>query len=269
MTGPRNGSKWGTAVTRVGRCWSWVKMLRVTVIKRLTMVRRASGVASDEFASRWRAHAEMALGSMPASARPSQLAHCVTRPGSTDPLYDGVAVSWHEDPGALALHDAWVAADGSAETVIDVEATTCVHVEERIAIGGAWLANRWQPIATASCPLLIGFIEAIDGLTREQFRDYWWDQHRPLANRLVPDELEPVAYVHNYVAAGEPGRWAGIGEMYEHSLAVARKRGQWFDSDASGPLVADEERFLVRETRQVIVTDHEVIHASSTAPRPS
>jgi hypothetical protein len=239
-------------------------MVRVTVIKRLTMVRRATGVASDEFASRWRAHAEMTLGSMPASARPSRLAHCVTRPGSADPLYDGVAASWHDDEEALASHDAWVAADGSAETVIDVEATICVLVEERIAIGGAWLDNQWKQAPTAPCPLLIGFIEAIDGLTREQFRDYWWDQHRPLANRLVPDELEPVAYVHNYVAAGEPGHWAGIGEMYEHSLDVARKRGRWFESDAAGPLVADEKRFLVRETRQVIVTDHEVIRASST-----
>lgn len=236
----------------------------MTVIKRLTLVRRADDVPSDEFAARWRAHAERALSSMPESARPSRLAHCVTRTGSANPLYDGVAASWHDDEAALALHDACVATHDSTDAVLDVEATICVQVEERTAIGGDWLDNRWRQAATTPCPLLIGFIEAKDGLSREQFRDYWWDDHRPLANRLVPDELEPVAYVHNYVAAGEPGRWAGVGEMYEHSLDVARKRGGWFDSDASRALVADEERFLVRDTRQVIVTDHEVIHASST-----
>ena len=75
----------------------------------------------------------------------------------------------------------------------------------------------------------------------------------------MPAPLEPIAYVHDYVLPGEPGRWAGIGEMYERSLDVARERGAWFASEAALPLLADEERFLVRGTRHVLITDHEII----------
>jgi hypothetical protein len=78
---------------------------------------------------------------------------------------------------------------------------------------------------------------------------------------MVPSHLEPVAYVHNYVEADEPGRWAGIGEMYERSLDTARARGAWFESEEALPLVADEQRFLVRDTRQLMVTDQYVIKA--------
>ena len=64
---------------------------------------------------------------------------------------------------------------------------------------------------------------------------------RPLANQMVPSHLEPVAYVHNYVQPDEPGRWAGIGEIYEHSLDTARGRGAWFESEEARPLVEQLE----------------------------
>jgi hypothetical protein len=105
-------------------------------------------------------------------------------------------------------------------------------------------------------------IEPAPGLSRQAFRDYWWDRHRPLANQMVPSHLEPVAYVHNYVCSDEPGRWAGIGEMYERSLDTARGRGAWFEGEEALPLVADEERFLVRDTRELLVTNQYVINVA-------
>ena len=196
---------------------------------------------------------------MPTAVRPSRLAHCVTRPGRGDHAYDGVAISWHDDETVLAAHDEWMAKRKGGDSVVDDDATTSVCVEERTALGSGWLNERWRDSGGPPRLLLLGFIEAAEALTQEQFRDYWWDQHRPFANRLVPADLEPLAYVHDYVLPHEPGRWAGIGEMYERSLGVARERGAWFGRDEALPLVADEERFLVRDTRQVLVTDQEVI----------
>ena len=191
-------------------------------MKCLTLVRRAADLAPAEFGARWREQTDKALARMPASTRPTRLAHCVVRRGCGDPAYDGVAISWYGE-AALSAHDAWVAEHASTDAVLDRSATTCVRVQERTAIGAAWLDAQWRdPVATARL-LLIGFIEPANGLTRQQFRDYWWDHHRPLADRLVPAELGPVAYVHNYVSTGEPGRWAGIGELYEQSLDVARR----------------------------------------------
>ena len=96
-------------------------------------------------------------------------------------------------------------------------------------------------------------------MTRADFRDYWWSNHRPLANQLVPTALEPVAYVHDYLLPDEATRWAGVGEMYEASLDIARQRGAWFNSDAASALIADEDRFLVRTTRQLLITDQHLI----------
>jgi hypothetical protein len=170
-----------------------------------------------------------------------------------------VAISWHHDEESIASHDEWIVEQHSQGSVLDEDITTRVRVEERTVSGDGWIEAQWRHDRGRLRLFLIGFIEAAPPLTREQFRDYWWQQHRPLANRLVPAPLEPIAYLHDYVLAGEPGRWAGIGEMYERSLDVARERGAWFASEAALPLLADEERFLVRDTRQVLVTDHEII----------
>ena len=134
-----------------------------------------------------------------------------------------------------------------------------MRVEERTVFGDAWLQERWRQHPGTPQLLLIGLIEAADGMTREEFRDYWWTQHRPLANQLVPPALQPVAYVHDYLLPGEATEWAGIGEMYDTSLDVARQRGAWFDSPAATALLADEDRFLVRTTRQLLVTEQHLI----------
>ena len=188
------------------------------MIKRMTLVRRAAGIAPDEFGPQWREQAEKALSSMPSGARPLRLAHCVARPGRGDRLYDGVAISWHHDEEAIAGHDESMVEQHSHGSVLDEDTTTRLRVEERTVSGDGWIQAQWRYERGRLRLLLIGFIEAAPPLTRDQFRDYWWQQHRPLANRLVPAPLEPIAYVHDYVLPGEPGRWAGIGEMYERSL---------------------------------------------------
>lgn len=48
-------------------------------------------------------------------------------------------------------------------------------------------------------------------------------------------------------------------ELYESSLDTARRRGAWFASDEARPLLADEERFLVPDTRQLLITDQYLI----------
>jgi hypothetical protein len=234
--------------------------------KRLSFVRMAAGVPVEEFGDRWRRHAEDALRSMPPSLAPHRLAHCVVRPGRPGrlrPPYDGVAISWYDDASVIGEQDAWLtthaaAADGQAG-VLDYASTSNVVVEERTVLGEAWLLDRWQERGPAPTLLLIALLEAAPGHTRESFRDYWWDQHRPLANSLIPAGLQPAAYIHDYILPGEPGSWAGIGELYENSLDLARQRHAWTESDAARPVVDDEERLLVRATRRVLVTDQELV----------
>jgi EthD domain len=235
------------------------------MIKRMTFVRRASSLRPDEFADRWRAQAREERESAPAGVGPARLAHCLVREGRTPPAHHGVAIAWFDNADSLARYDAWRAdrtANGAAR-VEDEGSSTSVLVEERTVFGDAWLEERWSGPPATPTLLLLGFIEAAPQLSQDQFRDYWWGTHRPLANRLIPVPLQPRAYVHDYVLAGQPTRWAGVGEMYDDSLDVARQRSAWFDTEDARSLVADEERFLVRTTRELLITSHEVITNSS------
>jgi EthD domain len=185
----------------------------------------------------------LALADRTGRTQPLRLALCrVRNPGEIV----AVELSWYAD--LANVHEA----RGASETII---------VEERVARGEDWLKARWGARRAEHCPLLIGLIRRAAHLSREAFGQYWWHQHRPLADGLVPPELNPVAYVHNYARADQHSAWDGIGELYEASLRVARSRGEWFESEAAAPLLADEERFMDRASRQVLVTDQEILLA--------
>jgi hypothetical protein len=232
-----------------------------SVIKRLTFLRRAPDQNAEEFASRWRASSLNNLEALTSLERPIRLVHCVSRVSAPESSWDGVEISWHSPQASETDLEVWSGAGSSGDIFLG-GSRTIVTVEERTVSGAEWLADRWRQGGEMGA-VLIGLVEAANGFTYHDFRDYWWDRHRPFANDLVPDELAPVAYVHDYVVedsvAGGEFTWAGIGEMYERSLNTARLRGQWFESDAAKPLIADEERFLVRATRQVLVTSGEVL----------
>lgn len=223
------------------------------MIKRLAFVHRADDVAAGSFAGAWRDDALERWEASRPSGRPRRLAHCVVRDGHATRPYDGVELAWFDE--ATAMHT-WSLAGGSAVGSADV-----VVVEERAVNGNDWLEARWHDPTGAPSVVLIGLIERAAGIDRVGFRDYWWEQHRPLADALVPASLGPAAYVHDYVLPDERFPWDGIGEMYEASLDVAGARGRWFGSEAAGPLVADEARFMVTATRQVLVADHRVVAA--------
>ena len=232
------------------------------VLKSLTFVRRASSVPANEFGARWRASRLDTLNALPFELRPERLVHCVVRQSAITPPWDGVEISWHSIEDRAIDPKVWTHSLVHDDAVLN-DSPVIVSVEERIVSGEDWIAQRWRQGGDLGV-VLFGFIEAASGFTLEAFRDYWWDEHRPLANSLVPEELSPVAYVHDYVlekhASDDVFAWAGIGEMYERSLGTARRRGEWFESDAARPLAIDEERFMVRATRQVLVTDGEVLH---------
>jgi hypothetical protein len=232
-------------------------------VKCITLVRRAPGVEMHEFGSRWRQDAEALFARAPSALCPNQVIHAVVRqPDRRDAGWHGVAISWFSGADARSGWDRWCVADHPSRdraAILDVEATETITVTERVAFGADFLIDRHRGSPPGPGLLLVGFIERLPSLSRIEFADYWWHQHRPLANRRFPATVQPTAYVHNYVITGDPSHWDGIGEMYESSLDAARQRGEWFKGEAARELIADEERFLIRRTREVLVTDYEVI----------
>ena len=228
------------------------------MLKRLTFTARNPSVPPREFGLRWQSDAHQmlerlprprappvgALPGPPRTDRPTRRrGHRVVRgrPGN----------GWLRRLAGCPAQNGW--GDAAATPALSMV------VEERPVHGDPWLRQRWNDPRPPPAPLLIGCIEAAEAFSRQEFRDYWWERHRPLADRLVPSELRPVAYVHDYVRPGEPGPWAGIGELYERSLDVAARRGAWFESEDAAALVQDERRFFLPTTRRVLVTDQIVI----------
>jgi hypothetical protein len=229
--------------------------------KRLCFVRKAPGAEGSSFGRRWRAEALRRLESIPPALRPLRLAHCVARTGRDAPRYDGMSIGWFADQAKLAGHDQLDAEqdEPGARSVIDRPSSVSRLVEERCVFGTHELEALWQLPAGAQRLLLIGLVRKASGLSRREFAEYWWHQHRPLANRLFPPELQPPVYLHNYVLGDQPCAWDGVGELYESSLDIARRRGQWMGSAAAAPILDDEFRFMEPAARAVLVTDYEVL----------
>lgn len=233
-------------------------------VKRLAFVRRAAGVAAADFADAWRREVAQRIAEA-AGAAPLARAHCIGRDQRDAAPHHGVAIEWFADDAALTAFDAaGTRLPPSASAT--VESAPAVRVRARYVSGDDAALAQWRADAAGAAPrtpVLIGLIQREPRLTRAAFADYWWSRHRPLADALVPAELGPAVYVHNYVLDREPGEWDGVGELYERSLDTARLRGEWFASDAAAELIADEERFLVRATRALVVCDQELVWSSA------
>jgi hypothetical protein len=240
------------------------------MIKRLTFVRRADSVEPGGFAERWRAAALTVDRSAPPSARHSRLVHCVVRPGRTDRPYHGVAIEWFADEAALTACDATEsAALDTLDPVIDPATTLSVRVTSRTVLGDDELERWWSAGGTRF--VILGIVQRAPRLTREQFAAYWWNEHRPLANRLLPPEVQPDVYVHDYVLPGETAAFDGIGEFYDPSIDRTRERTRWAErpgAPATQQIAADEERFLIRDTRWSLLTDATVMIPTVATSNP-
>ena len=221
-------------------------------MKRLTFVRRAHGVLPEEFGPRWR---DELLG-LPAGSAPERLVQCVVRPGRNDRPFHGVSIEWFADDAAVSRYD-------EATTLgfdsIDSDATRRARVGSRTVFGQDLLDTWWHSPLGPPRLVMLGMIERAPSLTRDRFAEYWWHLHRPLANEVIPPRLQPPIYVHDYVEPAEDFPWDGVGEFYEDSMDIVRERTAFVaELDA---IIADEARFLVRDTRFVLICDAEVLVA--------
>ncbi|MGE3324907.1 MAG: EthD domain-containing protein [Acidimicrobiia bacterium] len=228
----------------------------MSMIKRYTLVHATSDPTDGGFADRWRAATLREIEATPPDARPTRVAHVVSRFGRVEPTFHGASIEWFAHADTIEANDAFLdTSDLDNAVIIDDRFV----VEERCVFGQDWFDDRWNAPAGTRSFILVGLLEKADFLTRTQFRDYWWDQHRPLANEMLPPETQPPAYFHNYVIPGQGTRWDGLGEFFDPGIERVKARTQWTQSPEAAPIIEDEKRFLNRETRQVIIGEFEVI----------
>jgi hypothetical protein len=232
------------------------------MIKTFELVRRDPGVDQDRFVEAWESFDRDALAAAPSA--PHRVVHCAAVPRGHRPArYDAVRVMWHEDAAHRDAFTAFLLADAGRrrawETLVQPDAMVTMSTDERVARDAAWLSRRWTERATDTVFMMIGFIERKHPMTRAEFRDYWWDVHRPIANRVLPREAQGSAYVQNTATPESTAPWDGVGELYLDSLDQITPRAAFFETAAARELLADEGLLLERATRLLLVTDHRVV----------
>lgn len=99
-------------------------------------------------------------------------------------------------------------------------------------------------------------------LTLEEFTKYWYEQFGPMAKELLPPLVR--RYVQNHAlklgGKGEP-QIDGVSELWFDDLESFQQYGNWVLSDASKPMLEEEEKFMERSKLIFFVCEEKVIKA--------
>jgi len=98
---------------------------------------------------------------------------------------------------------------------------------------------------------LVNLLVRKDGMTHDEFVEYWLTEHAPLA--------EDLPGVHTYTtsvpADPEQARYDGIAELhFEDGTSV----GEVFASEAGKQIQADTENFLDDDAGEILIVDETV-----------
>lgn len=106
---------------------------------------------------------------------------------------------------------------------------------------------------------LIGLLKRKDGITQEEFSQYWEEKHVPLVVKLFPGMKR---YVQNHPVklpgGGEP-KFDGIPELWFEDLQSFQAATKFWQSDEGKIIRDDEEKFIDRSKMIFIVVEEKVI----------
>jgi hypothetical protein len=230
--------------------------------KQIYIAARASGLTPDDYVDRWRRHGSFVRG-LDLWRHIRHYEQCrvldgadlggMAFPGMAS-RWDMVGMVWFRSPEAVdhALADPDVArilAD-ERETFMDPVAATTVFTREVVKRdeGGTKVK-------------LVAFLRRQEGMSREEFSEYWEHQHGPLF--LGTEELtgRVTKYVQNHVLPTNSGPfdvYDGVVEIGFREIAdVARVFGHPSYTEIIRP---DEERFLDSDRQLVVATDETLLY---------
>lgn len=148
------------------------------MVTMVTWFKRKPGMSIEEFGKYWSGpHAELVL-TMPGFHRYHQ---CHTLPGiykKTEPVYDGVALLWFENGDAVRE----MSASKAAQEVLVDEKRFIDHSYYGSILTDEHLIKEGE--IPDNAVLNIEFVHKKPALALEAFRDYWREQHGPLAAKI-------------------------------------------------------------------------------------
>ncbi len=106
---------------------------------------------------------------------------------------------------------------------------------------------------------IIVMLKRKSSMTMEEFSQYWYEEHGPLALRIMPGLRK---YTQNHAVRltdSEEPRFDGIAELWFDDLESRHKFLGWYWGDEGKVLRDDEEKFIDRSKMFGSIVDERVI----------
>jgi len=116
---------------------------------------------------------------------------------------------------------------------------------------------------------MIAMVKKKEGLSIEEFAQYWYLKHAPLATKLVPQSVTAgwKKYLQNYALSLNGKAHApydGVAEIYFSDLAAFWKWNDWYYSEDGKALRDDEDNFMDRSQTVVIIAEEKMVIGDAT-----
>ena len=119
---------------------------------------------------------------------------------------------------------------------------------------------------------VITLLKRKSGMTLEEFSKYYFEKHGQLALKIIPPEITASTklYVQNHAIklkdSSEPA-YDAVTESVFLDLDSMRAWSQWYFSESGKILRDDEDNFLDKSKRIIVVTEEKII-ISNEHPQP-
>jgi uncharacterized protein (TIGR02118 family) len=112
---------------------------------------------------------------------------------------------------------------------------------------------------------VIALLKRKPGMTLEEFSTYYFNIHAPLAMSLIPSHVDSqlLRYVQNHAVQPKEGRSGApydcVVEMGFVDIEAVHAWRDWYESTEGEVLREDEEQFMDRSARIIILTEERSI----------
>jgi uncharacterized protein (TIGR02118 family) len=233
------------------------------MIKVIGFTKKKEGLTLEQFERYWHEeHAPLGFKILPKDIEFTRYVqhYAIPLEGLGDPPFDGVAEFCFDNIDMFQKWLAWFMSDGGQPlrndegNFMDSSSVLVTIVEERVIIP--------DDEARGDRIKLIAGVKRKSGLTLNEFKNYWYEKHAPLALRVLPKTPFVKKYVHNYAIPMEgfgEQPFDGIGELCFDDMDAFLKSTEWFMGEGGQVLRDDEENFVDPSTRVAVIARQRVI----------
>lgn len=252
------------------------------MIKITTMMKRREGMTPDAFKEYWcERHTPLTKRAIPEEVAPIRQIHNYTVPFGEgwDPPFDGIKSLCFTDAQRFLEWDEWFRDQGadilSEDELNFVDPGTRVRlvVEERVIVperkgaGGERTGGESPPMVK-----LMAMLKRKKGMAAQQFSRYWYEEHGPMAVRVIPESVRIRRYVQNHALllprVGDPC-FDGIVEFCLEGMDSVNAWMAFYASDEGKVIRDDEIRFIDVNEMVVLMVEERVILFRRKQPRRS